>query len=300
MPNPQVGSIGGEWLVFGLARSGADIPDEYFENYYQTAEKYIKDCGGVLHEKKYTEYSRVILALTAIGKNPADVAGYNLLMPLGDYEKTIWQGINGSIWALIALDSGNYEIPKNTNANIQATREMYIKNILDNQNSDGGWSLSGEASDADVTAMALQALSKYQNDESVKAATEKALSLMSESQNENGGFSSWETENSESCAQMIVALCELGISLDDPRFIKNGNIILDNMLTYYEKGNGFKHTKDGTANQMATEQCFYALVAIKRFNEGKNSLYSMSDAISVSGSDVRNMVFPEKIPMFRK
>ena len=83
--NPQVGSIGGEWCVLGLARSGADTPDEYFENYYRTVEKYVKDCGGVLHDKKYTEYSRVILALTAIGKNPADVAGYNLLTPLGDY-----------------------------------------------------------------------------------------------------------------------------------------------------------------------------------------------------------------------
>ena len=75
---PQIGSIGGEWAVIGLARSSADIPLEYFENYYRTAEKYIKDCGGVLHDKKYTEYSRVILALTAIGKNPADIAGYNL------------------------------------------------------------------------------------------------------------------------------------------------------------------------------------------------------------------------------
>lgn len=300
VPNPQVGSIGGEWAVMGLARSGADISNEYFENYYLTAEKYLKDCGGVLHEKKYTEYSRVILALTAIGKNPADISGYNMLMFLGDYEKTVWQGINGSIWALIALDSGNYEIPKNTNANVQATRDMYIKNILDNQNSDGGWSLSGEASDPDVTAMALQALSKYQNDESVKAATEKALSLMSERQDENGGFSSWGTENSESCAQMIVALCELGISIDDPRFIKNGNTILDNMLTYYEKEKGFKHTKDGTANQMATEQCFYALVAIKRLNERKNSFYSMSDAIFVSGSDSPGYGLPGKNPDVQK
>ena len=89
VPNPQVGSIGGEWAVMGLARSGADISDEYFEKYYQTAEKHIKDCEGVLHTKKYTEYSRMILALTAIGKNPKDVAGYNLLMPLEDYEKTI-------------------------------------------------------------------------------------------------------------------------------------------------------------------------------------------------------------------
>ena len=307
-PDPQVGSIGGEWAVMGLARSGADIPDEYFENYYKTAEKYIKDCGGVLNDKKYTEYSRVVLALTAIGKNPTDISGYNMLIPLGDYEKTVWQGINGSIWALIALDSGNYEIPKNENANVRATREMYIKNILDNQNADGGWSLSGEKSDADVTAMALQALGKYQDNESVKTAIENALFFISESQQANGGFLSQETENAESCAQMIVALCELGISIDDLRFIKNGNTILDSMLSYYKKGNGFKHTKDGMVNQMATEQCFCALVAVKRFNDKKNSLYSMSDAISISEStnseyglfernpDVKkmNIVSPEK------
>ena len=296
VPNPQVASIGGEWTVIGLARSGADIPEVYFENYYHTVEKYIKDSGGVLHDKKYTEYSRVILALTAIGKDPTDVAGYNPLMMLGDFEKTIWQGINGSIWALIALDCGNYEIPNNTNANIQATRDMYIKNILDNQNADGGWALTGNVSDVDVTAMTLMALSKYQDDEPVKTAIENALSFISRIQNENGGFSSWEIENSESSAQMIVALCELGIPLDDPRFVKNGNTILDCMLEYYEKGKGFKHTMDGEENQMATEQCFYALVADERFNEGKNSLYSMSDAISVSENTSQNISLSGKNP----
>ena len=293
VPDPQVGSIGGEWVVLGLARSGADIPDEYFENYYQTAEKYIKDCGGVLHEKKYTEYSRVILALTAIGKNPAEVAGYNLIAHLEDYDKTVWQGINGAIFALIALDSGGF-IPQST------VREKYVNYILEKQNDDGGWAMSGDTADADVTAMALQALAKYQENERVKTAIEKALLLMSRSQNENGGFSSQEAEYSESCAQMIVALCELGISPEDSRFIKNGNTILDCMLTYYEKGNGFKHTKDGTANQMATEQCFYSLAAIKRFNEGKNSLYSMSDAISVSDSGMAEYGLYGKNPDVQK
>lgn len=298
VPNPQVGSIGGEWAVIGLARSGADIPEEYYENYYRTAEKYIKDCGGVLHEKKYTEYSRVILALTAVGKNPAEAAGYNLLAPLGDYEKTISQGINGAIWALIALDSGNYEIPLNPSAGALATREMYIDNILDNQAQDGGWALSGDISDPDVTAMALQALSKYRSNERVNNAIERALSFMSECQNENGGFSSRGTENSESCVQMIIALCELGISLEDSRFVKNGNTALDNLLTYYEKGKGFKHTKDGEVNQMATEQCLCALAAVKRFCGGKNSLYSMSDAISVSG--IEEIGIPGRNPDVRK
>lgn len=304
--NPQINSIGGEWAVIGLLRNEADIPKEYYKKYYDTVEKHLKECNGILSDRKYTEYSRVILALTAMGKNPGDVAGYNLLTPLGDYEKTTFQGINGSIWAIIALDSGNYEIPKNTNASIQATRDMYIKNILDNQNSDGGWSLSGDISDIDVTAMALQALSKYQNNEIVKTSIEKALLFIIENQNQNGEFSGIYKESSESYAQVIIALCELGIPLDDYRFVKNQNTMLDNMLAYYENKKGFKHTKDGNINQMATEQCFLSLVALRRFNEGKNSLYNMSDAISLfennnlglldKNPDVKKMdiVFPQK------
>lgn len=94
---PQVGSVGGEWAVIGLARSGYDVPQEYWDHYYAAVEEYVSEHKGVLHEKKYTEYSRLIIALTAIGANPADVAGYNLLTPLGDFDKTIWQGINGPI-----------------------------------------------------------------------------------------------------------------------------------------------------------------------------------------------------------
>ena len=275
---PQVASIGGEWAVLGLARCDMDIPDEYFENYYQTVIKYVKDSGGVLHNKKYTEYSRVIVALTAIGKNPQDVAGYNLLAPLGDYEKTIWQGVNGAIWALIALDSGNYDMPKNQNAKVQATREMYINHILEKQTSDGGWALSGDVADPDVTGMALQALSKYQSNDKVKTATEKALNCLSNMQKENGGFSSYETENSESSVQVIVALCALGISVDDVRFVKNGKSVIDNLFSFYDNGKGFKHIHGDSTNLMATEQCFYALVALKRANEGRNTLYDMSDA----------------------
>lgn len=73
VPEPQVGSVGGEWAVMGLARSGLNIPDAYYENYYKTAENYVKEHNGILHDKKYTEYSRLTTALTAIGKDPTDV-----------------------------------------------------------------------------------------------------------------------------------------------------------------------------------------------------------------------------------
>ena len=239
---PEVSSIGGEWAVLGLARSGYSVPKDYFDNYYANVEKYVKNCSGVLHERKYTEYSRVILALTAIGRDPSNVAGYNLLMPLGDFDKTIWQGLNGPIWALIALDSGNYDIPKNTSAKTQATRQLYIDEILNRQMKDGGWSLTGTGdSDVDITAMALQALAKYQDQKAVKTATDSASNLAFKNQDSKGGFASWGTTNVESVAQVIVALCELGISLDDSRFVKKRPTLTENLLSFRQSNGGFYH-----------------------------------------------------------
>jgi hypothetical protein len=287
--SPKIDSVGGEWAIIGLARSGYDVPDSYYEGYYRTVEASVKAANGILHDKKYTEYSRVILALTAAGYDPTDVVGYDLTMALGDFEKTIWQGINGPIFALIALDSGNYSIPKNSNAAVQATRAMYVDEILQRQLSDGGFSLFGGSEDAtnadyqadpDITAMALQALAKYQDRADVKKVTEEALACLSKLQNNQGGYASWNEDNVESVAQVIVALTELGIPLDDPRFVKNGKTLVDNLLTFYVKGQGFRHTASGGgSNQMATEQAFYALVAAQRVQGGKSSLYRMTDTI---------------------
>ncbi|MDR2355055.1 MAG: S-layer homology domain-containing protein [Clostridiales Family XIII bacterium] len=285
---PAVDSVGGEWAIIGLARSGHTVPDSYYEAYRKTVEAYVAECGGVLHEKKYTEYSRVILALTAAGYDPRAVAGYDLTVALGDFERTIWQGINGPIWALIALDSGDYPIPRNADAKTRATRELYIEEILRRQISDGGWNLTagadgeiraGEKSDPDLTGMALQALAKYQDRPAVKAATEKALAYLSALQDDAGGYYSWGYVNSESAVQVLVALCELGIPADDPRFVKNGHSLVDNILGFQLADGSFLHTADGSGNsQMSTEQAFYGLVAAQRAAAGKNSLYRMSDA----------------------
>lgn len=295
--DPQIGSIGGEWAVLGLARSGCDVPQAYWDGYYAAVEQEIASRGGVLHEKKYTEYSRVVLALTAIGANPTDVAGYNLLAPLGDFEKTVWQGINGPVWALIALDSGGYEMPVNAGAKIQATRQLYVDEILSRQLTDGGWNLTGKgAADVDITSMALQALARYQDQAAVKTAAERALTRLSSIQDTDGGYSSWGTANAESTAQVIVALCELGIDLNDPRFVKNGHSLVDNLMSYRGTDGSFLHTADGSgSNQMAAEQGFYALVAALRASEGRNSLYRMDDAaVRMTDSAVSSNGLPGK------
>ena len=100
---PGAASIGGDWLVFGLARSGVKVSQKYFDTYYKNVEAAVREKNGILSERKYTEYSRTVLALTAIGKDPASVAGYDLLKPLADFEQVTKQGINGTIFALLAL-----------------------------------------------------------------------------------------------------------------------------------------------------------------------------------------------------
>ena len=278
--NPQMGTIGGEWTVIGLKRSEARVPEEYFEKYYNNILEYLKGCDGVVHKRKYTEYSRLIIALSAIGKDVQNIEGYNLLLPLADYEKTIWQGINGAVFALLAFDSKDYKIPKNPQATVQATKEMYINRILELQLPDGGWSLSSRGervSDADITGMVLQSLSKYKENVKVNKAIEKALLCMSDLQEDDGGFSSFGEKNSESTVQMIIALCELGISLDDERFVKNGKTLIDSLERFYIKGNGFSHIIGGETDLMATEQGLCALSAIKRALEGKSGFYVMEE-----------------------
>ena len=284
---PIVGSIGGEWLALGLARSGRSVPAGYYDNVVQYVKANV-NANERLHNSKSTDNSRVILALTAIGKDPTNVGGHNLLKGLDSMSYINKQGINGPVFALIALDSHNYPTFG------EVTRDVLIDRILSEQvKADGGWALGGadeEASDVDVTAMTIQALAPYyKTNAKVKTAVDKGLTWLSAHQQEDGGFASWGAVNSESCAQVIVALAALGIDpLTDSRFIKNGITALDALCGYYTQddtlGKGFAHVKQssggyvgGAYNQMATEQAYYALNAYYRFAKSQNRLYDMTD-----------------------
>lgn len=287
---PSVGSIGGEWMVLGLARSDREIPN--VADYYQSVVDYVReniDENQRLHKVKSTDNSRIILALTAIGRDVTDVDGHNLLLGLNDLDFVKKQGNNGPIWALLALDSGNYPVPAGN-----MTRQALIDELLSVQTSDGGWAITGDEADSDMTGMALQALAPYYRiDLKVQEAVDKAIARLSEMQNDDGGFSTFggggKIATSESTSQVIVALTALGINPDtDERFVKNGHSAIDALLKYYVKGGGFKHVLDNQIDGMATEQAYYALTAYYRFLSGKTSLYDMTDVIDMGGDPVES------------
>lgn len=278
---PKFGTGGGEWTVLSLARAGYfDKDSDYFKGYYDRIVDTVNETAasvnknGALHSRKYTENSRLIIALSAIGKDAHSVGDWDIIAPLEDFDATVWQGINGPVFALIALDTHNY---KTTDTTI---RQQYIDEILSKEIDGGGWSISGSA-DPDMTAMALQALAPYKNDQKVSAAVERGINKLSSMQKDNGGYASWGSVNSESTAQVIVACTALGIDPNaDPRFVKNGHSAVDALLEFYDKDSTdltFRHIMSGTGNAMATDQASYALVAYQRFIEGKNSLYDMTD-----------------------
>ena len=289
VPTPTIGSSSGEWAVLALARGNADVLNSYYDGYYDRVVAYVRDniSSGKLNADKSTDNARIALALTAIGEDPTSVGGHNLLTALDDVTYDLKQGINGPIWALIALDSKNYT---------SSSRDQLITAILDNRTSEGGWALDGNATDVDMTAMAIQALAPYYNksNETVKAAVDTALTWLSTKQSSDGGFSSWGNANAESCAQVIVALSALNIDADtDSRFVKNGHSALENLLTFEQADGSFLHTLPGSDkdnNQMSSEQGTYALVAYDRFKTGKNSLYNMTDAVKRADASAQEVI----------
>lgn len=282
VPEPNFGTLVGEWTVLCLARGEHFAKDDpYFAGYYRRIETAVAENAsavnknGALHRAKSTENSRLIVALSAIGKDATDVAGWNLIAPYDDFNWIKKQGINGPIWALIALDTASYQTTDPT------IRQQCLDFILEKQLADGGWALTGSISDPDITAMTLQALYPYRNDGVIMQAANEGFACLSALQQEDGGYITFGDSNSESCAQVVVACATWGINPDtDSRFIKNDRSVLDALLAHYDEGEqGFKHIMAGKVDAMATDQGAYALIAYQRLLSGKNPLYNMDDVV---------------------
>lgn len=279
--NASVGSTYGEWLILALARggiiSGTDTSGAavtYLENAYSV----LRDMRDTKMSQP-TDYARVTLAMSALGVE----APQSVLDVVRDYDRVAAQGINAVTYALLALDSKPYK-----DAGDDALRDKYVALLLDNACESGGWVYGGDktsTADVDMTAMVLQALAPYylNGDANVKSAVDKGLSALKAMQKSTGGFASYGTYNAESTAQVIVALTALGIDPTSAEWKQTGDPI-EALLHFYDaSASMFRHTTNGKADQMATEQSAYALVAYKRFVSKQNRLYDMSDAFGESG-----------------
>ena len=252
---------------------------------YETPEK--------LSANKATEWHRVLLAALSCGAEPAPFTvtrqgePVDLLSDGVFYRKNIArQGINGCIWALIALHARPFAAP----ADALNTEESLVKTLLEKELPGGGWNMRGSAPDTDITAMALVALAPLrETDPFVREAVGRAVQVLSAAQTGTGGFTEEQIENCESSAVVLTALCALGIDPEaDPRFIKNGNTPLDALLAYRLPNGSFTHAfledpADPEAvpqqpNDMSCQQALYALAAVLRLRENGGCIFDYSGA----------------------
>ena len=281
----QQAIYGNEWGMITLAKFDL-LTDEIKESYAKSVKEYLDSIGTAkISNTRSTAVSGVVLALSGMGENVYDFYGYNLLEPLSDMDYITNQGINGAMYALMAFDTNaEYDIPKAAEGVNQTTREKLIAEILNAQGKDGGWSFDvGNKSDADMTGIALQALAPYKDNESVKPAIEKALAFLSDNQGENGGFTSYGSQDSESCSQVIAGLTMLDIDvLTDSRFIKDGNTAFDMLMRYYRNYGQFAHYEDGEENSISTSQAYYAIAVMYESKNGTSDKPIFEEPSTVS------------------
>lgn len=224
--------------------------------------------------RKVTDLEKNILVLSAAGYDASNVSGINLINLLTNHDRLETQGNNGPAYALLALDSKNYQIAANAKWN-RANLVDYVLNVqLDN----GAWSLYGDTPSTDVTGIAMAALSPYREQTDVQAAIDKAVAWLSSNQYKTGGFSEEFNggESSESIAQVIIGLTAVGVDPAGAQFTKSDTNLIKRLLDFQNKDGGFSHLiTDNESSPISSSQAFLALTAYQ------NYLHNGSKATSV-------------------
>lgn len=253
---------GGEWYVLGLsglARGDLSIPLAALE----AASEQMTAYGAATRQK---------IALCALAAGGSAEKARPAAETIGQ------QGIMSWVYGLHLLHNGA--------AAPGHTPEDAVAQLLSLQLADGGWALMGQNADVDVTAMVLQALAPHRSGPAVEEAIQRALSLLSARQQPDGGFVGMGMPNPESGAQVLTALCALGIDpVQDERFVKNGCTIPQSFAAYALPEGGYSHTAGGEYNATATVQVFLAYAAWQRLVEGKPGLYSLEPPLQPAAPD---------------
>ena len=277
-PSPAVASVGGEWALIGMLGSGS--ADEAVKNaYLSNLKAKLDETGGVLSTRKYTEYSRVIVALNLLGEDASHFMGYDLVTPLLDSSNVSRQGINGTIFALIALTGGDYGTAE--------YRDELLDTILKAQSAEGYFEYGG-APDGDVTAMALCALAPYSDRTEVKSAIDRAVDAMGTMTNDKGLILTNGIYSSETISQVIIGLSAVGVDAEsDSRFVRNGSGLVTSLGSFAVSG-GYAHLAGDKVDHMASEQGLCATAAYNLFKNGSQPLYypeklAMTEKISPLG-----------------
>ena len=243
---PAMAGEGGEWYAIALTQGEFSV---------DLTEYAVALTAFFLGDERQNPVERQRCALTLAAMGITEYAGQTAEETIGK------QGVMSLIFGLHLLRNGG-ECASHTPQSVS-------RQLVSLQLADGGWALSGQYGDVDVTAMALQALAANKN--TWEESIQKGVAFLESKQQPSGGFKSYGVENSESVSQVIIALTALGV---DPRTDYRFAGIMEAWESYRLSNGRFAHVIGGEANGHACAQALLAYVSLWRFDNGLDGLYA--------------------------
>ena len=264
------------WDIVALKGAGADLTSGIY-----TLPKW--QASDFPQTPTQLDYIHFIFGGAALSYNPRDLGGKDLINLLSQKQLddgSFSKALNYHIWAMITLDAFNASYNKDGAVNY----------LLTNEGADGGFPAG--ASDADITSMALIALSFHKGSSAVDSAIASAVGFLKTKQNETGGFTGYNGENSNTTAIAISGLIAVGQDINSIDWQKNGKTPLDGLLSFKNDSNAFNYkanTNDKSSILIATTQAVCALEDIKygesvfkRIGEGQNVISPQPTNVIIS------------------
>ncbi len=262
-----------DWAIFALGRNQEEGCEKLYEDYYQGVLALLADPAKLIP----SDYIRLSLSLTAIGIDPRNVEGNDLLEKIdqADREKYFQMSTSSLAYALALME----RYPDSFSGTL---KEDTIQKILGAQQADGSFEYTAGAgySDPDSTAQAMQGLLLLGDD--YAAEVQAARDWLAAQMNEDGvlaiDWGTGPTPNPSSTAQALIAFAQKGeVPANDQE-----KTLYDGIMTFALDNGSFLDANWQTGeleyNEYTTGQCFQALVAYSRMVNGQSALFDLSDA----------------------
>lgn len=318
---PGLDDINSLYTVFSLARANYGKDDTDVQAFYDAVyTKIEKQFAAIKAGKKVydtqgkeisfdqiiaggyasTFYAKAALCVEALGKNPKDVGGVDLIEKLAD--RSIYEGSNSYItvrapMVLFALDAMDAEIPE---GDAYITREEIVKELLDQVDAQITQSITWKSWDS--AAMTIQALAPYVgtgigsvSGDDVDTAVDKVLGLLATMQGSDGKFGtdSWNPNgNVWTLAQIMITMGCFDIApitQDEDTvydFIKNGNTVFDAAASFVDEKTG---TVDAALMGYQPEQLLRGLTACIRTENSESGLFDLVDDVAYTAKESKKI-----------
>ena len=248
----DISSFAREVLAFekangGLSQNEKDQLSEMMRKLITTSSEYYMGNKGATFSKE------AVRALTVLGMNPADVDGLDYLAPLTSLDGKEFRELSDSLMDIDAVDPSVWRA---RGVDVNVLVDEYAAAMIEYQMPNGkfddhykyvlekgdDWQTSKftNRDEVKLNANIVEALAAHQDKEYIAKAVENAIEYLSSVQFADGSFPGRDGQpDGEATLAVLDMMNAAGISLDDERFVKNGNTVADGLRTFYIDGLGF-------------------------------------------------------------